>query len=422
MDIYIKLENTNDIAGAMVLIHSIKKQGFKLKFIAITKIKTKKFIDLVKNFFDDIIENGNNNYLISIKSFLIKNVKNKKNIIKNLYIFENKPYLYEGTLTLSEKMKNEKYIKWFELYLEIINSNFDLFENEYLKETNEILKYFINTLSELTPGNINDDTLKNTIFNLYKQNIDKNLIYYHTDTKKEYLDYKIQYEPQNISFNEFCKKYEKLSLNDIYLKYLKHNTNSFIAILIDTKIDIEIENIFYNKKMTITQYDLKNILFNINTDYVYEERIKYLNDTYKKEKYNIEIIGFVFPENLNLKNENTIICKDTKINAFSITLNNKIFDFIQLSQNIIECLKYNTLKKWIFNNFTGDEIENIQIYKGHDYKIINKNLNIEKKDYLKKECVYFLEIYFLNDPDDYENIKNIIIKNEFLIDGLYFCN
>jgi hypothetical protein len=421
MDAYIKLENVNDIAGAMVLIHSIKKQGFKTKFIAITKIKTKKFIDLVKNFFDEIIEKENNKHIISSKSFLIKNVKVNKNVIKNLYIFENKPYLYEGTITLAEKIKDKKYIKWFEMYLEIINANFELYENEYLKETNEILKYFINTLSELTPDNTNNDTLKNTIFNLYKHNVYENLIYYHVDTKKEYLDYKIQYEPQNISFEDFCKKYKQLSLNDIYLKYLKHNTNTYIAILIDTNIDKQIENIFYNKKITITQHELKNILFNVNTDFVYEERIKYLNETYTKEKYNIEIIGFVFFENLNLKNENTIICKDTKINAFSITLNDKIFDFIKLSINTIDCLKYNTLKKWIFNNFTGDEIENIQIHKGNNYKIINKNLNIKKKDYLKKECVYFLEIYFLNDPLDYEYIKNITIKNEFLIDGLYFC-
>ena len=468
------VDKNEDIPSAIVLSHSIKSNGTMYKII----LKISKEIDniLLLNFFDTVIytEEDFKNYekvlLINVNSvvnknldylFEIYNIKNS-NIDKNIIKYEQRPYEYDGILTIEERILNEKYILWYRYYREIINNNFDLLNNIILKDTNEILKFYISTLSINIKKKSNNKENKNDKYNnlnlLYNKKILNNFEYYYTNISKEYNETLINFYTNNMSIKDFIifinntlktkyyvKKYKNIKqfikhcdnkeiILDLYLKY----SPSILIILInnDEIINEEIKkNIIYSKNITLQNNELKNILFNINQEFVYDERVLYLDNTYKEDNYKITLLCFEMKDFINFKDaHNIIICEniDKKLRASGLLLKNynKKYDFINNYKNIKDTLIIQSLKKWIYNNFNGEEIMNIIIFIKKDKFIIvdnNDYLNfIYKIKELNRIKLYFMELVFIKSS----LYKEIIDKNKiyinyeindcFEIDGLKF--
>ena len=233
------------------------------------------------------------------------------------------------------------------------------------------------------------------------------------------------------SFMKECD--DKEIIIDLYLKY----SPSILIILINEepiiKDDIE-KNIIFKKTIELSNYELKNILFNINQDYVYDERIINLDNTYTNEKYKITLICFETKDFINFKDwSDIIICEniDKKIRASGLLLNKSvnIYDFIKNYKDIKNTLILQSLKKWIYNNFNGEEITNMVIFiKNEKYVILDNNkyedLLLKIKE-LNKIKLYFMELIFRYSDNYKKIIKDVPIYNNyninecFNIDGLH---
>ena len=481
--VYGTIVNKNDeIPNAIVLSHSIKNNGTMYKIIV--KINDSVNKTLLMNYFDTLIysekdfEKYEKVLLIDINSLVNKNLDylfniddiTTKQINENIIRYEQKPYSYEGPLSIQDIVKNEKYILWYRYYRDIINNNFDLLNNNILKDVNEILKMFTSNLSltineknkknkeNNNKENKNKDNKYSNLKTLYDNKIINNYEYYYTNVSKEYNDTSINFYTENISLSDFIilinstlkKKYneknyknikdfikeceDKETVIDLYLKY----SPAMLIILInnDTFIDEDIKkNIIYTKNTNMNNYDLKNILFDINQEYVYDERILYLDKTYQDKTYKITLLCFEMKDYINFKDKsNIIICEniDKKIRASGLLLknyNNK-YDFIKNYKNIKNTLIIQTLKKWIYNNFNGEEITNIIIFIMNDKYIIVDNNNYENFIYkikiLNKIKLYFMELIFTNHSSYKKIIKqnkhytDYNINNCYEIDGLKF--
>ena len=473
--IYATIVNKNeDIPNAIVLAHSIKTNGSMYKII----VKISKNIEniILMNFFDRIVysdkdfDDYNKVLLISINSITNKNLDYLFNInnISNIEInnniihYDEKPYLYENKISIEERIITEEYILWFRYYREIINNDFDLLNNTILQECNDMFKYFTTELSLYIPKknkNINNNNKYLNLNVLYDININKNYEYYHTNISKEYNSTFINFYTDNININDFVvfinnilikkyneKKYKHIKeflddcenkeiIIDIYLKY----SPTILIILINNDENLSEENkknIIYKKNINLTNYELKNVLFNINQEYVYDERILYLNKIYTEKNYKITLLCFEIKDFIDFKDShNIIICENInkKIRASSLLLNKKNkYDFIKEYKNIKNTLVVQSLKKWIYNNFNGEEIMNLIIFiKNNIFIILDKN-NYEqlfiKITELNKIKLYFMELIFFYSS----SYKNIIEKTKiytdyniddcFEIDGLKFLS
>ena len=234
------IDKNEDIPSAIVLSHSIKTNGTMYKII----LKISKDIDniLLLNFFDNVVytEEIFKNYekvlLINVNSIVNKNldylfnINNIRNsdIDKNIIKYEQRPYVYGGLLTIEDRILNDKYILWFRYYREIVNNNFDLLNNNILKDTNEILKFFISTLSINIKKKPNDQKNKNDKYYnlnlLYNEKILNNYEYYYTNISKEYNETLINFYTNNMQINDFIifiNKTLKTKYNETKYKNIK---------------------------------------------------------------------------------------------------------------------------------------------------------------------------------------------------------
>ena len=188
------------------------------------------------------------------------------------------------------------------------------------------------------------------------------------------------------------------------------NLNSEIDNL---NVDIIKKNIIFKKDYKLDSEQLKNILYNVDTTYVYEERFKTFSKNYKDNKIILRLIIFELPVDykFNFKNDNNLkifqnIISKLKIvsiffndNSLKKVLDNSI-NFQEKYKNIFENLKYQSLLKWIYNNYTGDKIEKL---------LVLEHVNIEDNN----------TKYILIDNNKYDNeisIKIILNKKLFFID------
>ena len=466
------VNNNNDIINAIVLSHSIKTNGSMYKII----VKISQSVDkmIIMNYFDIIVydeayfDNYDKILLIDVNSIVDKNLDylfdiedlSLNDINENIIYYEEPPYLYKNKYAIEERIKKKEYIIWFRYYRELINNNFDLLENKLLKEANDMLKYFISALSLEIPIIRDNDDKNNKYLNLnsmYGIKINKNHEYYYTNISKEYNDTSINFYTDNISLMEFInyvnilliqkynvKKYENIKsfINDCSDKeiiielYLKYSPSILVILINDTediiKDDIE-KNIIFKKTIELTNYELKNILFDINQEYVYDERIINLDNIYTKQKYKITLVCFETKDFINFKDkDNIIMCEniDKKIRASGLLLNKSvnIYDFIKNYKDIKKTLLLQSLKKWTYNNFNGEEITNMIIFiKDEKYVILDNNKYenmLVKIAELNKIKLYFMELIFVY-SDFYKKIiketpiyKHYDINKCFNIDGL----
>lgn len=195
-----------------------------------------------------------------------------------------------------------------------------------------------------------------------------------------------------------------------------------------------ISNIFYQKDIMINGTVLKNILFNINQTYSYGEREKNLNIEYSSmTQYKIKLLFYktIIDSNLKGNNKDIFVFSDTntKVRALSIFLNSNTMDkfknkqivfipekqtklYSTLTENSIyikNMLMYQSLKKWIYNNYDGDELDNI---------IVDK-LELSDKYPIKTFLLFDTNIYTETNEQSFSNLEkkklafmNIIITSK----------
>jgi len=281
----------------------------------------------------------------------------------------------------------------------------------------------------------------NLIFNTNK--INKNYEFYHINDTTDYVSYNIIYMNKNIDI--------KLEVD----KYAIINDTINLILLINNKNVINYKkfknNIIFKESYKLNGFALKNILFNINNKYVYKERKLLLDKQYKDDdKIVIELIYFktIIETNFESKNNNILIYSDliTKLKIISLLKNNNslmllnkgLINFFNFEKENINTMIYQSLNKWIYNKYSGDEIDNLLVVEIiRENNIINKIIlldkNIKKSIEQKKlldNRLFFIELIFINSKifkNKKEKYNEIIInfdniKYYYKIDGIKYSS
>jgi len=187
-----------------------------------------------------------------------------------------------------------------------------------------------------------------------------------------------------------------------------------------TKVDEEIRDVSlkietrYDYKMK--GYVIKNILVVLETDLTYTERMDIINKMYKDDDkyYYVSVIVIVYNDKLQIKNTDNIKVYEDVNNKMKLSsilnnntlsmIENKKLDFFKKYSNILENLKFQSLKKWIYNNYSYNELQFLLITQpptsdpcqNYDYIIIDSNnysndITIKNKVDLK---LFFFDIIF----------------------------
>ena len=378
----------------------------------------------------------------------------------------DKPFLMSSDKSINVRVQLKHFKIWF-IYLTNLINNFSNFKNyECLKESLEISKYFLHDLSRYRIKYIN--AIKKNLFDVTKDYygiIDNKYVnYYYLDISKEYnskyplysiessiesiINYSIKnydkFNPQNLSnlifdskkntkelINEFSKLPNKNLFDNILKNILKIHKNSFAVLYINKKVRTrEFEkDLIYEKEIKMNGQSLQNLIFNVYQNYTYRKRLTMLlkyNENYDYiinlqiyvTKFQIKLLNYT-----NKKNFYFIIEPESRIKLSSIISNQNTLEKInngklqwiyngKISKNAIYSMMYfQTLKKWIYNNYTGEQIDNIVIKQEQDKLILidsNSNLdsNIETK-------IRFMRV--IND-------SNINIDNYWELEGIKFLD
>lgn len=346
----------------------------------------------------------------------IKHSTNKDDLWKKSYMIQfvgDKPFLYKSKYSIEERVERDDNKLWFFYYSKIINKNFNFLKIKELDDVNSLSKYYLSelsrqiyTMTKVLQLNINtsiDGKFTSRLNKIFKTNkIKKNFIYYHIDSLKEYNS---TYAP-----------------NPMYVDSIITSGKNKLIMLINSdkkKNDEEISDVSlkiekrYDYKMK--GYVIKNILVVLETDLTYTERMDIINDMYKDDDkyYYVSVIVIVYNDKLQLKNTDNIkIYEDVnnKMKLSSILFNkntfsmieNKKLDFFKKYSNILENLKFQSLKKWIYNNYSYNELQFLLIItdpficSDYEYIIVDSNnyssdITIKKKVDLK---LFFFDIIF----------------------------
>jgi len=370
------------------------------------------------------------------KRFIGINIEDKNwTKIFGLQFINEKPFFYESKLNINERIMLPNYKLWFYYYRKLINKNYDLYENKELKEVNELSNYYIRDLSRQV-YDINK-TLNSYLYDSKKFN----LFFNTTTIKKNYEFYHIN---DNIDYYYDCAniKNKIVDIKQNLDKYSIQNYNISLILLIN-KDNLSInnlkKNIIHELKLKIDGFTLKNILFNTNNKYVYKERKMLLNKQYSdNEIINISLIYYktIFESGLKSDDKYLLIFSDTflKLRLLSLLKNSnslflfkkRVINFLNFESNRLNNMIYQSFYKWIYNNYSLDELDNILIIdvnkeKEDIKKIIivdnnNKNnkLNIE----LQEKKLFFMELLFNNIEQYYEIMYNS--KKYFMINGIKY--
>jgi len=355
--------------------------------------------------------------------------------IFGLQFVNEKPFFYESKLNINERIMLPNYKLWFYYYRKLINKNYDLYENKELKEVNELSNYYIRDLSrELYDINktLNNYLYDSKKFNIFfnTTNINKNYEYYHINDTIDYY-----YDCTNI-------KNRIVDINQNIDKYSIQNYNISLILLINKdnlNIDNLKKNIIYEYKLKIDGFILKNILFNTNNKYVYRERKIVLNKQYTDDEIvNINLIYYktIYESGLKSDDKHILIFSDTftKLRLLSILKNNnslllfkkRVINLFNFENNRLNNMIYQSLYKWIYNNYSLDELDNIIIIdvfkEKEDIKkiIIVDNNKKNKKNNLKLQDkkLFFMELLFNNIEQYYEIMYDT--KKYFMINGIKY--
>lgn len=300
---------------------------------------------------------------------------------------------------------------------------------------------------------------------------------YNTKSFLKYLDLEIQHGNKYFTNYYDCegvkKLIDKLFLNnsihlDLFLNnYLKMYSNTFVVIELNIKSSNTINtskltnndvitdlknNMVFRKEFALKKIPLKNILFNLCQSMKYNHRIELIEKNIVHQEYNVivsiysmvsPIIAFdsysnfdlfIFYE-LNSKirlgsiffNSNTIkqYSQNQLLNIFeNINIFNDQLSMPQLNlTQIINMVYLQTLKKYIYSVYSGNEINNLGLIvkKYNDIMLIDNNKHTSTKiKSINSNKIFFITIIFLNNfySKNTSNIQNINVEK--IYDPYYY--
>ena len=386
----------------------------------------------------------------------------------------NKPFIIKSKIPIEERIHWEHFKLWYLYFRDILNKYPKIREYKCLEETIEFSKYFLSILSKyrVEKKKLNKYKDKETSkMYLLDKNKKTNKDYYHLNISKEYDNENINYilkDKAYINFIDYLKRktnlfedkllitpnnlipniqldvrnllnnlQDEIILDYFLSEYSRLHTNVFIVLMVNQTIDEKIiltdhmqQNLLYKRDLKIMGMILKNILFNINQNYVYDQRIGELAMYSDYTFYTVSILFYetLYPIELDNTNKKIYILNDTnsKIRASSIFLNrNTLNKFTKkkilfyknnrINKNqLIDLIEFQTLKKWLYNNYTGDELNNIIIVDKSPLTIIDNNKhNISEIKILLERKIDRTTVLFSKSPEYKDLIKkyNKIIEN-----------
>lgn len=371
----------------------------------------------------------------------------------------NKPFIIKNKISLEERATWEHFKLWYLYFRNMITKYPDLKEYDCLKEPLTISKYFLNELGRFTLKNrhINKKRIKEQVQELYGVN-DNNSEYYHLNISKEYDSDDITYLLNDFTISGFVQYIKnKTNLLNTYLtvdintiqqvikliepkyildyiltEYIRIMNNVFVIIFVrDVQEEFELssdlyDNLIYKKSFIVVGLVLKNILFNLNQNMLYDERVKILSMYSDHSTYEINLLIYQTETYMNflVNNKKIFIFNDvnSKIRLSSIFFNSNTLsryktDKIKLIKNdkinrksLNKLLNFQTIKKWIYNNYSGEQINNLIVIRYKPFTILDNNKytidNIKKIKYKK---IKIIKIVILNKGGSYkEKYKNYL--------------
>lgn len=391
----------------------------------------------------------------------------------------DKPFLMTSNLSIEERQRLDHFKVWFSYFTNILNKYPEIRQYKCISETIQVSKYFLSSLSrfvlELVKSNKKSINKLTNITNIYGTNktTNKNLDYYHLDITKEYATRYIKYDIDTYDIKSFLayinnsslKKYNKYRLikklitklkeTDIGLLYLflnnyiKINPNIFATMELYSSSDIEYQpisdlknNLIYHQEYKLTNIEVKNIIFNLYQNFTYNQRIqeitkKIINPEYVIIIYVYEtfgpIIDFDYNSDLNLF---IFYEQGTKIRLSSIFFNpNTINQYNQQSgilnlfgyddkmtnlnkNQLITMVYLQTLKKYIYSIYSGDEINNLGLVI-HNYNKItlidNNKHPMSRIKSINSNKIFFITIIFACSSQ----YKNILLNSNINVRKIY---
>ncbi len=345
-------------------------------------------------------------------------------------------------LNKSKKMSNTINIYGANNYKKIEYYHLDM-TKEY---TNKFIKYDMDTYDiKLFLEYLDTISIKN------KNTKSKSFISYNSSGSSKLLIDKLQKDDINMLY---------LFLNN----YIKMFSNTFVIIETDSKnklfsneaiSDLK-NNLIYKQNFKLKNTTLKNIIFNLYQNFTYNQRIQFITKLMDKNKsdtiyeltlsiyemtssiisydqnYNLDL--FIFYEQSSkirlssiFFNPNTINYYDTNThtdsklnfpNIFGIESNSKINNLNLLQ--IISMIYLQSLKKFIFSVYSGDEINNIGLYYEKYDKIIlidNNKHSVAKIKNINTNKIFFLTIIF-SSSSQYKSI----LKEKKINPNTIYCS
>jgi len=374
----------------------------------------------------------------------------------------SKPFIIKNKISLDERATWEYFKLWYLYFRNIITKYPELKEYDCLKEPLFISKYFLNELGRYTLKyrHTNKKRMKEQVKEIYGKT-ESNPEYYHLNISKEYDSDDITYLLNNFTIDSFIQYIKnKTNLLDKYLmidiktiqqiikliepqyileyiltEYIRTMNNVFIILFVrDVNVEEEFEltsdlkeNLIYKKSFIMAGLVLKNILFNVHQNMLYDERVKLLSMYSDYSTYEANLLVYQTESHMNLsyQKHKIFIFNDvnSKIRLSSIFFNSNTLsrynnDKIKLINNdkidrksLIKLLNFQTIKKWLYNNYSGDQLNNIIVIKYKKFTILDNNdYNLNDIKRIKDRKIDLIDVVFSKEDNTKKltNYKKII--------------
>lgn len=404
----------------------------------------------------------------NIKKLVYKISYDSYSLVDCIQYRKDKPFLMSSNFTIEQRQRLEHFKVWFSYLTNILNKYPEIKEYNCLGETIQVSKYFLSSLSRFVIEQVKSNKKSNqklsNIINIYGSNNYNNLDYYHLDITKEYTSRFIKYDIDTYDIKSLleyidiklfqnyrkCTSVKKLinelknnDTNLLYLflnNYIKMHPNVFITMELYDISDVKRQhvsdlknNLIFRSEYKMINTLVKNIIFNLYQNFTYNQRIQEIIKRIINHEYIViisvyemfgSIIDFDRDSNLNLFifNEqgtkiklSSIFFNPNTINQYdSITNLLNIFGFdnmiTNLNQNqIINMVYLQTLKKYIYSVYSGDEINNLAltIEKYNQIILIDNNKHLMSRiKSINSNKIFFITIIFAR-SSQYKNILKI---------------
>lgn len=404
-----------------------------LKSISITKEISKPLVYLFESYYKDFNH---------IDPLILKS-----NDYENAYGIQynvNKPFILKSPIPIETRCKWKHFKLWFMHFRNILNDYPEIGDYKSLDQAKELLQYYLAPLSRfiIEEKENNRKMKREQIKELYGLSPEKNLDYYHLNVSKEYDSDDLTYLLNDYSIGSFMeylrnktnvlegmrltsvvnikdilKKVEDNVILDYLLsEYIKIFPNVYVVLVVKeasepkTKLTKQLkQNLFFKKEFNFMGLILKSILFNVYQQNVYEERLYEIAMFADYETYRVQLLFYqtIHPFSLIGDNRKIFIFDDTnsKVRVGSIFLNRNTLSRYQdqrikpitndqiKRKELKSLLNFQSVKKWLYNNYSGNQLDNVIIIKSKPLTILD--LNIYTKDEGKKILNKKIELFEL---------------------------